>query len=185
MSNKIRPVMVVAVLVMSLAAIFGVQYIVKTYRFEEPFKERVLSIEGIEGVRLENGADVTKIYLTMGMEVDVQKSFQEVTEVVNEMMKGKTAIEIEDRASSVMAEFYRQMHYSIYEGIASGRFTAMAEELKVIAGENRLDDYTLQVDNGNVYLKLVKDGEVFIKVVPRSGEQVAYQNTLKGGESQW
>jgi hypothetical protein len=54
-----------------------------------------------------------------------------------------------------------------------------------VAKTAHVEQYSVQVDHENVYLKLVENGEAFVKVVPRQMERVAYVNVNGGGESQW
>lgn len=184
MLKKIRPMIVVATLVVSLAFIFGTQFAVKTYRLEEPFKQEVLSLQGVKDVQLVNTSDGRAIRLTLGQDVQLKDMYQHVEKLAKETWGENFTIEMKDTASAEMAEIYQEMHFAVYEGIASGKFTQMAAQMKEIANAVEVSDYELQVDNTNVYLKLVKDGEVFTQVIPRQAERVAYITT-EGGESQW
>lgn len=185
MHQKIRPMVVIIALVLGLAAIFGAQYVVKTYSFEKPFKEQVLSISGVKDVKIADSANGKKIYLTVSPNVDLENAYQKVTDIAQDKLRGQTTIEFDGNSSKGLQDIYKQMHYSIYQGIASGEFTQMAAQVKTIAAAGQLKDYDLRVDNNNVYLKLVKNKEVYCQVVPRQTEQVVAMNTNEGGGSQW
>lgn len=185
MNTKIRPVIVVVAFVLGLAFIFGTQFAVKTYRLEEPFKAKVLSMDGIQNVQLVNTADGRKIILTVEPRVQLEKVYHDVQQLTKETLRGQSTIEINGKAGARLTGIYQQMHFAIYEGIASGQFTRMADQLKQVAEVTQVEKYSVQVDQENVYLKLVDKGEVLVKVVPRQMERLAQINQNKGGESQW
>lgn len=185
MNTKIRPVIVILALVLGLAFIFGTQFAVKTYRMEEPFKAKVLSLDGISNVELGNTSEGREILLTVEPHVELAKVHQRVRELAKDTLRGKITIEINGKADARLAGIYQQMHFAVYEGIASGKFTQMADQLKQIADAAHIEKYSVQVDHENVYLKLIEGGKVFVKVVPRQMERVAFVNVNKGGESQW
>jgi hypothetical protein len=185
MNTKIRPVVVVLALVLGLALIFGTQFAVKTYRLEEPFKAKVLSMDGIQNVQLVNATDGRRIIVTVETHVELAKAYHRIQELAKETLRGQSTIEINGKASARLTGIYQQMHFAIYEGIASGKFTQMADQLKGVAEVAHVEKYSVQVDQENVYLKLIENGEVFVKVVPRQMERVAYVNLNEGGESQW
>lgn len=185
MRGKIRPMVVILALVLGLAVIFGTQFAVKTYSFEKPFKEQVLSINGIKSVQITEGGQGKNIVLTLKPEVNLEEAYQQVAVIAQDKLRGQSTITIEDKTSTGIKNIYKQMHYSIYQGIASGEFTEMAVQIKNIAVANQLKNYDLRVDNNNVYLKLVKNGEVFCKVISRPIERVVAMNKNEGGGSQW
>lgn len=185
MNTKIRPMIVVLALVLGLAFIFGTQFAVKTYRLEEPFKAKVLSIDGITKVQLENTADGRRILLTVEPGVELASAYHRVQELAKETLRGQSTIEMNGKAGARLAGIYQQMHFAIYEGIASGHFTQMADQLKEVAEAVNIENYSVQVDQENVYLTLAENGDVFVKVIPRQMEPMAYANLNEGGESQW
>lgn len=184
MFKGIRLTIVIIALVVGLSVFLGGQYVVKTYHLEEPFKAEVLSMKGVEGVELTETGNSMKVRLTMNSDVRLQQVYQKVNELANEMLQQKITIEMDQKTSQEMEDLYQDMHFAIYEGIASGKFTAMSTQLKEIATTERVDDYQIQVDNDNVYLKVVADGEIFCTIIPRQSDRLVYMNS-EGGESQW
>ncbi|AZR72556.1 hypothetical protein BBF96_03645 [Anoxybacter fermentans] len=180
----IRPVVVLIALIIGLVVIFGTQYMVQTKFLEEPFKKKVLSIDGIEDVKLIETENGKQVYLIMRSDVELKDAFLEVNRLAQEMLSGRIEIKIENQVSQDMKELYKRMHFVIYEGIASGKFTWMAAQLEAIGLEAQLQDLDVQVDNNFVYVKMIKNGEVFCKVVPRKAEGLAYMKEERG-ESQW
>ena len=177
----VRLTIVVVTLIVGLAVIFGGQYAVKTFYQEEPFKKRVLSIEGIEDVKLVEVKDGQKVYLTVNPEVDVKTAYRKTDEMAQEMLKGEVKVEVDNKSTAQLQDIYHKMHFAIYEGIASGKFTVMAENIEAIGQEIELQDLNVEVDNENVYLKFAKNNQVYTKVLPRKTQQIALQN--QGGES--
>lgn len=184
MFKGVRLTIVLIVLLVGLGVFLGGQYVVKTYHLEEPFKAKVLSMEGIESVELTETDKSMKVRLTLNSDVRLQEVYQTVNELANEMLNQKITIEMDQQISQELEDLYQEMHFAIYEGIASGKFTMMSTQLKEIATTEQVDDYQIQVDNNNVYLKVVADGEVFSKIIPRQSERLVYMNS-EGGESQW
>ncbi len=189
MFKGIRPTIVAFVLVVGLIAFFGGQLVIKHFYLEKPFKEEVLSIEGVSNVRIENVGDMQKVYLTVDSAVELKEAYIKVNEFAQEMLQGQFVVEIENSASSEkMKKLYDEMHFAIYEGIARGQFTQMAAQVKEIAAEDQVENLDIKVDNSNVYLTMVKDGEIYSKVIARKTEQLAYltgERDNRGGESQW
>ncbi|MCK4257716.1 MAG: hypothetical protein KAX49_01990 [Halanaerobiales bacterium] len=176
-----RIVIVLVVLVLGLISIFGAQYFIKTYRFEEPFKEKVLAIEGIDQVNLIDTEDGKRIVLTLGNAVVLDEAFLKVEELAHQSLKGKIKIEIEDQASPTMKDLYHEMHFAIYEGITTGYFTQMVKRINEIGAENQVQDLDIKIDQNYVYLKLVKNGEMYSKIVTRNLGNLSYIGD-QGGE---
>lgn len=182
MFKGIRLKIVVLVLIISLLVIFGGQYILKFLYLEKQFKEKVLSIRGIEDLRIENLNKTQKIYLTLDSDVDLKEAYNQVSELSHKMLKQSFSLQIENvNISQQMEEIYDQMHLAIYEGIACGKFTQMAAQIREIADISEVEKLDIKVDSQNIYLKIVKDKQVYCQVVPRQEDQVAVADDIMGG----
>ena len=185
MFKGMRLIVVVLVLIVSLSLIFGVQYLVKSRYLEEPFKEKVLSIKGIEKVRLTKEDNLNKVYLSLAADVDLKDAYNLVNQLAVKMLKGQTVVEVETETSDELLALYEQMHFSIYEAIANGNYVQMQNQLKNFSSIHQLQGFQVQVDNFNVYLKLVDNDVVFCKVISQNNGEFVSLNSEKGGEPQW
>lgn len=182
MFKKIRINIVVLVLIISLLAIFGGQYIINFIYLEKQYREKALSIRGIEDLRVEDLDKTQIIYLTLDAEVDLPEAYHQVNELTQKMIKGSFSLRIENKHMSPgMKELYSQMHFAIYEAIAVGKFTQMAAQLQEIADMSQVKKLDIKVDSDNIYLKIVKDNEVFCQVVSRQRDRVAFVDDHTGG----
>ena len=72
----------------------------------------------------------------------------------------------DDRDDRLADSFYR-MHFHIQQGIATGMFTAMADDIEAIARADSLTAHQIFVADDNVYVQLELDGRALYEVVPR------------------
>lgn len=185
MFKGMRLFVIVVTLIVSLSLIFGIQYLVKSRYLEEPFKEKVLSIKGIEKVSLTKEGNLSKVYLTLASDVDLKDAYQQVNQLAKEMLKNQSVVEIEEKTNDELQVLYEKMHFSIYEAIANGSYVQMRDQLNDLTSSYQLQDFQVQVDNFNVYLKLVSNDVVFCKVISQGDGELVSLNSQEGGESQW
>ena len=79
-------------------------------------------------------------------------------------------LEIEDSRDEVLTQAYGRMHYALQEAAVKGNFVMMAELVDHIAQELELDDYQLQVDEENIFVKLRHENFRLYEVVGRMPE---------------
>ncbi len=79
-------------------------------------------------------------------------------------------VRVEDNRDPLLTDTYYQMHFHIQQGIATGVFTDMAENIDAIAQARALDDHKVVVDPDRVFVYLRQGDHILFTVLPRVAE---------------
>lgn len=166
--RKMRLHIVLVAFVIVLMLGFAGQKILYRQQVQKPLEKRFAAIEGVESVQLKGSTARQELVVTMGKVTELEKTYQQVMDEARNILGEEfDSIQLVDRRSPRLNEALHASHFAIEEGIATGYFTEMADEVAMVMESIGIDDYRLAVDETNVYLQMV-DGENYLfSVFPR------------------
>lgn len=171
---KIHIILISFLLVVAIG--FGVNKFVYGRHVTETVQSEFLALPGVGGVDVRLEAGGVHIVVDVEPDADLSSVYKAAGRVAERHFGPQRAtVRLADDRTAMLESAYEHIHLALYEGAATGRFTAMArrveDELSSIAGEQPVT-YTLQVDDEAIYVSL------------RAGEQILYERIPRRSPSQ-
>lgn len=163
-------------LMLTLASLFGGQWLWNKYAVVNPIGNAVKNIAGIDAVNVirlneQVGSENIKIYVKLSQVANLQKLYDELEEALQQVHKPQRyEIVIEDSRTPELEQFYHSIHYSVQEAIFTGNFAAMAGSIEAKAGSAGIESQTY-VDTKNVYLQMATGTNEMYVVIARDSNR--------------
>ena len=166
---------VLLIIIIAMILYFTGNFIINKYNVEKPLIDEIKAIEGIEDIELNEENNKTKLKIKLTNNGDLYNVYKNVDNIASEKIDNYEIV-VNNEENNNLQLVYFKLHYSIFEGIATKKFTVMNENIKEIAEKNNLKYYNLRIDSENVYLKLADNNSVFYYIIPRNSDN-------RGGEN--
>ncbi|WP_425057806.1 hypothetical protein SCACP_23480 [Sporomusa carbonis] len=160
-------------LMLTLAVLFGGQFLWNKYAVANPVNRMFQNIDGVESVSISRlneqskNNETVKIYIKLNHVDNLQNLYEEITDGLNQVGGGKKYdIVIRDTRTPELEQFYYSIHYDIQEAIFTGNFATMAERIQAKAGSAQVKTQ-IYVGNKNIYVQMTKGADGMYVVVPR------------------
>lgn len=178
---KINIIILVAIIV--IIAFFTGKHLLEMYNVDKPLKEELLSINGVkDDLILVDNNNKTDIIISFKTGINFYQVYKEVEKTSLEMLgKSFGKIIIKNDSNKKLDDAYYKMHFTIYEGLATNKFTIMEEEFREIAESSKLKNYKIWVDNHAIYLQLSDGISHLYKRIERK-DNILFIRT-EGGEN--
>lgn len=169
--NKIEFKIVVLVVLVSCLLVFTGQFLYQKVYINSPLTQELKKLPEVTNLQIEENNHRAHIEITLSKVKNLEKSYLEINKIV-EKREGKQAkIEVIDNPSPLLEDIYRKMNFSIQEGIVTGNFADMYIKLENFAQENGLKDWSVSIDQNNIYLQMQEKEHYLYKVIPRVGSE--------------
>ncbi|MFW6287170.1 MAG: hypothetical protein ACOC2J_00280 [bacterium] len=176
---KLKIILVVVILVLGL--FFSGQYLNEVYNVDKPIKDDILALEGIRDVSIIDNNDKVDLHIEFKPGIDFYTLYQTITNIMDDRLgerSGNVVIAKNNQSNSNLDDIYYELHFAIYQGINTGRFVEMEENIKVIVDKSDLDNYKIWVDNQSVFIQLDRNDESIYKRISYNS-----QLNIEGGGS--
>lgn len=169
-SNKNRLTVVLAVIILTLAILGGGQLLWQRYAVDKPLAKVLNGIDGIDSFYVDNNtkiSSVLKLNISLANVKNLQKTYQAVHEGAASILgSSQFSVIIHDNRTPELEQVYYNVHLYVQEGIATGNFASMAEQVEQKASASGVEAQ-VYVDSANVYLGLKKADAGMYVVTPR------------------
>ncbi|HHV71957.1 MAG TPA: hypothetical protein GXX38_05025 [Clostridia bacterium] len=164
----IRIGVVVIVTLFILGSLLLAQYIWETRGIYKPLLQSVESVEGVNTVTIEK----EKKNLVIKIELEPVNNFaliyKEIEDIINNRLaEDSYQIKIKDKRNEILTSSFLSLSSFIQEGIQTGRYSLMEEQIKNKASSLELDHVNVLVDAENIYLQLHSGENYLYEVIPR------------------
>ena len=162
------PLIILAFL-LGLGSMLGVQYLYQNQQVDRPLQEIYEQDQRVIRSSLQREPDGTLlIELKMSNVEDFFQVYRELNEKTRNILgSDQFRIQVQDERDEFLNQAYYQMHFSLQEGIATGKFTLMAEQIDQFARQYQLDQATVRVENDGLYVHLTKGQHYLYQIIPR------------------
>lgn len=175
----IRLNIVIVIIALVIILFFSGQYLFKLYGVNRPIKEEIMAIDGVAGLDILNENNSTDILISFDDNINFHETYKKIRKITNDKLGNETGkIIIKNDNIEKLENVFYELHYAIYEGIATNKFVMMNENVKNITDKNNINDFKLWIDNDAVYLQLNNDNKSLYRRIPYSGIN---KNLNKGG----
>lgn len=141
----------------------------------------VLSLEVVPAAR--GGNDVVA---TLDDDVALEQVYVELDALAaNTLGRSYGRLILKDRRSPELEERFYALHFFIQEGISTGRFATMAEQIEARFPDKREERQRIFVGDHHVFVQLHAGEHYLYEVIPRPAIVVANHGGSKGGLQLW
>ncbi len=180
----IRIYIVLAAVAVTLAILLTVQFFHQKYNVEQPLFKLYSQTKLVNDVKLEEKDNSVTVVLDVKETDNLRKAYQDLNEYTSEIMGNKNfTIQLKDKRSKVLEKAYYESQFIIYEAIAKGDFTRMAEVIEKNANKVGARSMVF-VDEKNIYVEFLKDGSYLYEIVPRQQKSQAGLADMIGSDQQ-
>ncbi|MGE5415297.1 MAG: hypothetical protein ACM3UZ_00760 [Acidobacteriota bacterium] len=164
--------MAIAAFVITLALSLGGFQFYKSVAVAQPLVKSLNKVQGVTSVNVDDKKVPVLVTVTFKNPIDLKNSYTSVEEMVKNRFPDKAyVIKTADVGKSPeLAAFYDSLELSVYEGIANNSFMWLNNHIAIAADKPAIS-FRLQVDENNLYLELVKNGQSYCKVIKRGKVQ--------------
>lgn len=132
------------------------------------------SIAGVEAAEVVQRGGHTYVLLTVANVDDFPRLYQQAEQLRSDLLPGDASrIIVRDGRTDHLIDSWRLLHFAVYEGAATGRFTAMAEAVQQLASRLPVDQVQLTMDGRYIYVRLTAGDAYMYELVPLTPQLVA------------
>lgn len=184
----IRVYVVIAAVFVTLAVLLSVQFLYQKYDVEQPLFKLYSETKLVNKVPVieEKGTSIN-VVLHVKKTDNLRQAYQELNSYTAEIMGDtKYTMEIRDNRDQALEEIYYQSQFVIYEALAKGDFTKMADVIQQNADKVGATA-KVYIDNDNVYVEIFKGSNYLYEIIPRQknnslGAVDRYANQIGSGQ---
>lgn len=161
---------VLLVILIVVISFFAGKHLFNVYGVKQPLSTELKAIDGVDTVELIENNNRTDIKVSLKPKVDLYKIYQEIAETsADELGEKKGEILVRENNSSSLNKVYYQIHYAIYEGISTNKFTNMKDNIEKNLNDSDIK-YKLWVNNNKVLLRLDGKEKSLYRIVSRNNK---------------
>lgn len=158
---------VIAAMAVTLAVLLTIQFIYQKYNVEQPLFKLYSQTKLVQGVKLEQNENKVKVILDVKKTDNLQQAYRELKGYTGQIMDGaEFTVELKDNRTKTLEDTYYQSQFVIYEALAKGDFTKMADVIQRNA-EKAGAEARVFIDNDNIYIALFKGKNYLYEIIPR------------------
>ena len=162
-------------LLITLALLFGGQFLWQQFAIAQPMSQIAQGIDGVESVSLDKAGknkSMIKVNVKLNQVANLQTTYQALDErIANVLGHHQYEIILHSSSAPELERLYYSIHYDIQEAIFTGNFSLMAERIQTRAEADKIAARTF-VDASHVYLQLTNPSGSLYIAVPRNPKEV-------------
>lgn len=174
----LRIYIIIAAVVVTLAILLTLQYVHQKYNVEQPLFKLYSETKLVKDVKLEEKGSTVKVILDVNKTDNLRKAYFDLNTYTQEIMGNKEfTIELKDNRSKELEKAYYNSQFIIYEAIAKGDFTRMADIIRKNAEAVNAESMVF-IDENNIYVEFIKGGNYLYEIVPRKQMAAGIADTM-------
>lgn len=162
-------------LVITVAGLYAGQALWRSYAVDLPLDSALSGIDGVEKVTWDSGGninDTVEIDVILGNTANIEKTYNEITEKIEEVLKNKNyELNIKDNRTAELEQAYHDIHYYVQKAVVDGDFPLLSEKVdeKAAAAGASAEVY---VDEQNIYVQISKAGSSLYSITARNSARI-------------
>jgi len=134
---------------------------------DRPLAESFDSLGCVESFEIADEGEGATLAVRLEDVNDLRQAYLDVREAASKYIDGQCRLEVLDRRSEALEDAFYSVHYAVYEGAETGRYSWMAGEVRRILDGAGVDRYRVRVDDENVYVQLHAGDAYLYEVIPK------------------
>lgn len=160
--------LVIIVMFFVLGSLFFVQYMWESNGIYKPLLKSLKKIEGVNEASIERKRKDLQINLELGHVDNFPLTYKQVEDSINQSLsKTNYKIKIKDNRNDQLISSFLSFSSYVQEGIQTGKYSLMEEQIKSRAKAQGLDGSYVLVDSQNIYLQLLSKDSYLYEVISR------------------
>lgn len=150
----------------SLVLLFSAQQLYNRYVALNPLNKAFLQKEYVEQFSIKKESGTINIEICLKDIENFAEVYHDIQETASDILNGKPfTVKITNRPSERLEDIYiNEVQFVIFEGIKTGNFTEMREELDKLETEYKTD-IRVFIDDENLYLQMKSDEGLLFKII--------------------
>lgn len=166
--QQIRWPVVLLVLGVTLAGLFGAGYVLKSQTVDQPVRELLAGTPQLESYRVEQRNGEMEITVRFTGAVDLKETYAGLDEELRAILKGAPyRLRVEDERTPALRRAAERIDLYVAEGVATGAFAAMADRIEAEA-EAAGAEARVAIDSARVYVTLTAPDGYLYSVTERT-----------------
>lgn len=166
-------------LILTLGLSLGGFMLYNRFVVEKPMYQEMKQVEGVQRVSVHKEDKQMVVVVKLAEMSDFSVTYRLLDRIAEKRFgAGKYTLEIEDRRSQELEQFYADIQLHLYQGIATNSFLWLDKEIGQMADSKGIQ-HRLRVDEDNLYLQGHKEGYYLYSVLKR-GEKVSQESQQMG-----
>lgn len=165
----LRVRVIVVALVAGLVALFGLEQVYRYSQVDQPLARFFAGRPDVAGFEVREVGGEVVVQVRLGRVANLRETYLALQDGVRAILGARPfRLEIRDNRDDRLVDDYYKLHYTIQEGLATGRFTEMAAAVREKAATLGLDEARVFVDVDRLYVQLRRGDHYLYEVVPRA-----------------
>ena len=178
----LRLLVVAGAVISTLAVLLAIQYFHQKYKVEEPLFKMYSQTKLVNKVDLEDKGNKIKVILHVNKTDNLKEAYQELSAQTEKVIGHPDfKMELVDTRTPVLESAFYESQFIIYEALAKGDFTKMADIIRQNA-ESAGAESRVFIDNENIYVEFMKGDNYLYEIVSR--DQVRGEASTRMGSDQ-
>lgn len=166
----IRIYIVIAAITVTLAILLTIQFVYRKYNVEQPLFKLYSQTKLVKGAKLEEHGNTFTVVLDVNKTDNLRQAYRDLTEYTEQIMGNKNfTIQLKDNRSKALENAYYQSQFIIYEALAQGDFTKMADVIQQNASKVGAVARVF-IDDDNIYVQFLQGKNYLYEITPRQHE---------------
>ncbi len=176
--SEFRIAITIITLILVLLVSFSGFYLYKRLGINEPLQNKLLSIEGVDRVSLEQKGQTYNVDIYMKRVDNLQKTYRAINQTLSSSLpKQNYSLTLTDQPNQELESFMQHMQPAIYESLSNNRFIWLDQEIARRTAEQGVS-YKLFVDQENLIIQLDDGGDYIYQVIDRGNETKVIETGL-------
>ncbi len=139
-------------------------------QIEQPIQLSLKAEGEIENWNIQYDSGKVQLMVKFNKIDNLQDSYRKITTLLDKQLGNSNySIEIKNQTKPNLTKFYQKIQPVLYEGLATGRYTWMVQEIDGQAQEQGLTT-KLQFDQNYLFLQILDQDGGYYKIIPRASE---------------
>jgi hypothetical protein len=152
----------------ALLLLFGAQFIYNRQAVDQPVVAIAHNVPAVENVTLQNSPSGLQVNVRLGLVPNLRETYLRLESQVSAALGGEHfQINLTDARSPALLNDFYQMNGVLEQGIATGQFVTMEQQVQALGTREGLSQASAIVDDHYVYVELVKGKNYLYELLPR------------------
>lgn len=167
--QQIRWPLVLLVLAVSLAGLFGAGYILKSQTVDQPVRELLAGTPQVESYNVQQIRGQTEVTVRFAGTVDLKEAYSQLDDNLRGIMKSvQYRLQVEDQRTPALERASERIDLYVAEGVVTGQFATMADRIEAEAAAVGAAA-RIGIDGERVYVTLTAPDGYLFSVTDRTG----------------
>ena len=179
---------IIVTFLVTLGLVWGGSYLSYQRRVALPLLSQLKSVPGVENAEIVPSSRRQKdvvIELKPGVETAITAYLEVERLAAAELGTSLASVRVTEHRTPALDEVFYRMHLQVQQGIATGIFTTMADNIAAIAAAENLSGQRVLVEPERVIVALENEDGLLFAVVPRPDLKSDAQPAERGALALW